>query len=546
MNVIQVAAGNEHTLILTDCGDVYSGGYNEMGNSLSQGPNAMSQNNNNNNTRTGQLKLVEKLRGKNIVKIFASNGCEHVIALTNNGKVFSFGFNVKGQLGHGDQTSINSPKQVEALSRKFVTAVGCSYYHTIFSCADEMEIYSCGRNDYGQLGLGNLDDKNSPTLIEALNGKRIVSIGCGQYHSVVSSIDGEIFSFGRNDSGQLGITGSDGNISLPKEVKNLKSTQIACGYYHTVAINNGQLYSWGKNDSGQLGIGIYSAKEILPTLVRDLEDQEIVSVACGCYHTLALGYAGQLFSFGRNSHGQLGDGTTNNSCKPLLIQGLIDKKVCQIAAGFYHSIVLANPVIRNPLVEDFKQLLNNQELSDVTFIVEGKKLYAHRCILMARCEPLERMVNGHMREAFDLQIQIEDTSYQCFYSLLEYLYTEQVEALNQFETDIMTKNYCSMSQIYINFALDLLSLADQYLVEQLKRKCEEAIQKSIKIDDVCLMLNIAISRGANSLKKRCLQFMMSNFSKIIVLDQFVELPKHVLKEVFKMANRKGVFVRELL
>jgi len=70
--------------------------------------------------------------------------------------------------------------------------------------------------------------------------------------------------------------------------------------------------------------------------------------------------AGQLYAFGRNSHGQLGDGTTNNACKPTAIGGLMaDKKVCQVAAGFYHSIVLANPVIRNPLVEDFKFLLNN-------------------------------------------------------------------------------------------------------------------------------------------------------------------------------------------
>ena len=74
-------------------------------------------------------------------------------------------------------------------------------------------------------------------------------------------------------------------------------------------------------------------------------------------------------------------------------------------------MVLANPVIKNPLVEDFKILLNNPELSDVTFIVEGKSLFAHRCILMARCEPLERMVNGPMREAQETQIPIADTSY---------------------------------------------------------------------------------------------------------------------------------------
>ena len=68
---------------MTENGDVYSGGYNEMGNSLSQSPNALNTNNNNNNSRTGNLRLVEKLRGKNIVKIFASNGCEHVVALTS-------------------------------------------------------------------------------------------------------------------------------------------------------------------------------------------------------------------------------------------------------------------------------------------------------------------------------------------------------------------------------------------------------------------------------------------------------------------------------
>jgi hypothetical protein len=177
--------------------------------------------------------------------------------------------------------------------------------------------------------------------------------------------------------------------------------------------------------------------------------------------------------------------------------------------------------------------LNNQELSDVTFNVEGKRLYGHRCILMARCEPLDRMLNGPMREGQDLQITIEDTTYQCFYSLLEYLYTEQVEALCLFEIDM-------------NFALDLLSLADQYLVEQLKKKCEEAIQKSIKIEDVCLMLNISTSRGANSLKKKCLSFIMSNFSKIIILDSFIELPKPVLKDVFRMASKRGVFVRDPL
>ena len=88
LNTVQVAAGNEHSLILTDSGDVYSSGYNEMGNSLSTSPNMLNHQASS-NARTGHLKLVEKLRGKNIVKIFASNGCEHVIAMTSKLAFFS-------------------------------------------------------------------------------------------------------------------------------------------------------------------------------------------------------------------------------------------------------------------------------------------------------------------------------------------------------------------------------------------------------------------------------------------------------------------------
>lgn len=59
-----------------------------------------------------------------------------------------------------------------------------------------------------------------------------------------------------------------------------------------------------------------------------------------------------------------------------------------------------------------------------------------------------------------------------------------------------------------------------------------------------MMLSIAVSRGANNLKKKCMNFIMSNFSKIIVQDQFLDLPKPVLKEVFRMASKRGIYIRE--
>jgi alpha-tubulin suppressor-like RCC1 family protein len=62
------------------------------------------------------------------------------------------------------------------------------------------------------------------------------------------------------------------SVCTPKEIKNFKSLFVSCGYYHSVGIQNGQLFTWGKNDSGQLGIGNFSQRELIPTLVKDLSD----------------------------------------------------------------------------------------------------------------------------------------------------------------------------------------------------------------------------------------------------------------------------------
>lgn len=69
-----------------------------------------------------------------------------------------------------------------------------------------------------------MDDRNLPTLIEAMNGKKVVSIGCGQYHTVLATSEAEVYSFGRNDSGQLGLLSTESSVAFPKEVKGLKSS----------------------------------------------------------------------------------------------------------------------------------------------------------------------------------------------------------------------------------------------------------------------------------------------------------------------------------
>ena len=90
--------------------------------------------------------------------------------------------------------------------------------------------------------------------------------------------------------------------------------------------------------------------------MKELEIEDIAQVACGCYHTMALSGKGQVYSFGRNSHGQLGDGSTNQSSVPVLIHCLKEKRVTQIAAGFYHSVVLVHHVPTDDLADSLRLL----------------------------------------------------------------------------------------------------------------------------------------------------------------------------------------------
>ena len=106
-----------------------------------------------------------------------------------------------------------------------------------------------------------------------------------------------------------------------------------------MGINNNVLYSWGKNDWGQLGLRGGAVKLFSPQKVKFLKNQEademftgrdhkkylIKAVECGCYHTVAISVLNNIYSFGRNSHGQLSNGTTNNSSEPYEISISLEK-----------------------------------------------------------------------------------------------------------------------------------------------------------------------------------------------------------------------------
>ncbi len=294
------SGGESHTMFLTNDGKVYSCGNNDHG---KLGLNDTTQRN------------VPTLITTNIGTLTISAvacGRYHTVFLTNDGKVYSCGYNdYGGQLGLGDTTSRSVPTLISTnIGTLTISAVACGGGHTVFLTNDG-KVFSCGLNNYGQLGLGNTTSQNTPQQILALNSLTISAIACGGRHTIFLTNDGKVYCCGANFNGELGL-GNTTNHSTPQQISALNSfaiSAIACGYSHTLFLtNDGKVYTCGSNTSGQLG---QSQATTTPTIIStNIGSLTISAISGGDAHSLFLTNDGKVYSCGRNTSGQLGQSLT--------------------------------------------------------------------------------------------------------------------------------------------------------------------------------------------------------------------------------------------
>ena len=170
----------------------------------------------------------------------------------------------------------------------------------------------------------------------------IQQISTGSYHSLILTESGEVYSFGSGLFGQLGH-GDIGHLLLPKLVEAMrgkKVVQVSAGRLHSLVLTeSGEVYSFGDGFQGQLGHGD-NKRQTLPKLIEAMRGKKVVQVSAGTYHSLVLTESGEVYSFGDGLQGQLGHGDTDNQTLPKLIEAMQDKEVAQISAGFLHSLLL--------------------------------------------------------------------------------------------------------------------------------------------------------------------------------------------------------------
>ncbi|XP_042325644.1 E3 ISG15--protein ligase HERC5-like [Sceloporus undulatus] len=184
--------------------------------------------------------------------------------------------------------------------------------------------------------------KSKPRLLRELGDKQIVQIACGDHHSMALSKGGELFAWGQNEYGQLGMgrkSSATGEPQLVWLLENVPVAQIAAGSAHSMALSlAGTVFSWGKNVFGQLGLGD-TQDRYSPMHVKALEHKKTVFISCGGEHTAVLSKDGLVCTFGAGSHGQLGHNSTRNELFPRLVAELFGARVSQIACGRWHTLV---------------------------------------------------------------------------------------------------------------------------------------------------------------------------------------------------------------
>lgn len=385
----------------------------------------------------------------------------------------------------------------------------------------------------------------------------------------------QVYAWGQNNCGQIG-TGNTTNQSTPKRIMYSSKfpqslgIQVACGQTSSMLVlDSGELFGWGYNGNGQLGLG-NTINQLTPYRVSALSNFVVVKVACGYAHTLALTDEGHLYAWGANSYGQLGTGNKSNSSTPLRVAESVGR-ITEIASshyghissalshltntcymwgqchgqavvspsetpfqslhdvfhGFSHPCVTPFPMeaevpLGPSLIESFKLAFDDPETSDIKFLVEGREINAHKALLKIRCEHFRSMFQDCWNENGQSVVEISQFTYPVYRAFLNYLYSDEVE-LQPEDT------------------IGLLDLASSYCEIQLKKRVEDLIMHGITVENAAMLYATAIKYLATDLEEFCFKFCLSHMTAVTQTESFQKLEDETCKLFISKAAQNGAF-----
>ncbi|XP_018311637.1 RCC1 and BTB domain-containing protein 1 [Mycetomoellerius zeteki] len=515
------------------------------------------------------------------------------LIVTKDKMVYALGINHFGCLGTGDCISTLHPKKIEVLCTKDIKTFACGGGPHVLALTVGGEIYSWGYNLYGQVGNSWNESITTPALVnipiqEGDQGpKRIVDIACGCNHSIALTESGEVYAWGvHEDEEEEEEEVQEEEQEQEKEKTDKQTTpmqfdilvkkkvvHISCGAAFTVVIiDNGEVYGWGNNRYGQLGVGDMEDRTT-PCQVDSLIGTVIVQVVCGDRHTLALTDKGDLYAWGNNYYGQLGIGNKTHSVKPVLVEHQMGR-VFDIAAMYDDNISVAvgtgqrvyvwgfccGQNIMTPIATPFSDIhiafasyslmtymhkplfldingepdiecdvlkvrtaFSDSSTSDLRIQVGNYFMHVHKIILKVRSSYFQTLFQHDWAENNQSVIKLDQFSYIVYKAFLKYLYTDIV--------DLPWKQ-----------VVGLLDLADAYCESDLRKKCFQMLKKEITVPNVVYLYTIAVKYNEEELEDCCVRFAVHHMNAVTMTEDFAKLEQELMMTSFIIkARRAGCF-----
>ncbi|KAJ5069465.1 btk-binding protein-related [Anaeramoeba ignava] len=400
-NIQKVTIGSQNVAILTIEGNLFAKG--------------IDINPNNSNEFINISSLIEDKNDRIIQDIVS--GANSIYLLTSNQNVYGIGLNNNSQLGFDYQILPKTEKPILMMKNVSKIFSGNSSYF-VFLLNSNQELFGCGDNGYGQLGLGesrNEIEINKLTKIQNIPKGKIIDIQCGYWHSIML-IENE------NEN----------------ENENPKRKLYSCGH-------NG-FNGLGKNED------TYEFTEIKLSLFKD---DNILDFSVGSYHTLILTSNSKLIGFGGNSYGQLGTGDTEYQLIPIQIElpklrFNEDISNYHISCGENNSFLYYSSLSFSNLEEDLIKLFRRKEFCDSSFKTEnGEIIEAHKLILKYRLNQNQNQIEKLQEIISKKSIKESNQIFEMIYSnnskINPKLYSEIKEIINSNE-----KIEETMKRIYLN------------------------------------------------------------------------------------------------
>uniref|UniRef100_A0A8C9CWF1 E3 ubiquitin-protein ligase HERC2 n=1 Tax=Panthera leo TaxID=9689 RepID=A0A8C9CWF1_PANLE len=391
---VQLIGGEQTLFAVTADGKLYATGYGAGGRLGIGGTESVS-------TPT----LLESIQHVFIKKVAVNSGGKHCLALSSEGEVYSWGEAEDGKLGHGNRSPCDRPRVIESLRGIEVVDVAAGGAHSACVTAAG-DLYTWGKGRYGRLGHSDSEDQLKPKLVEALQGHHVVDVACGSgdAQTLCLTDDDTVWSWGDGDYGKLGRGGSDG-CKVPMKIDSLTGlgvVKVECGSQFSVALTkSGAVYTWGKGDYHRLGHG--SDDHVRrPRQVQGLQGKKVIAIATGSLHCVCCTEDGEVYTWGDNDEGQLGDGTTNAIQRPRLVAALQGKKVNRVACGSAHTLAwsTSKPASAGKLPAQVPMEYNHLQEIPIIALRNRLLLLHHISELFCPCIPM-----------FDLEGSLDETGH---------------------------------------------------------------------------------------------------------------------------------------